>query len=74
MGDNYEPWRKTVTFTLLKLPKRGDDTKGVTGPAVEVYKRYGFIEIMDAHVRLAEITYKRVDEAMEYLERILRSG
>jgi hypothetical protein len=74
VGDNYEPWRKTVTFTLLKLKKRGSDTKGVTGPAVELYRKYGFMEIVDPHVREDEITYKRVDEAMEYLARILQSG
>jgi len=74
VGDNYEQWRKTVTFTLLKLKKKGSDTKGVTGPAVEVYRRYGFIETVDPHVREDEITYKRVDEAMEYLKRILQSG
>ena len=71
---NYEPWRKTVTFVHLGLKKKGSDTKGVTGPAVERYMNYGFIEIVDPHVRPDEITYKRVDEAMEYLKRILQSG
>jgi hypothetical protein len=74
VSPDCKPWRKTVTFLLLGLSKRGKDTKTVTGPAVERYMKYGFIKIVDPHVRPDEITYQRVDEAMEYLERILQLG
>jgi hypothetical protein len=63
-----------VTFSLLELPRRGSDTKAVTGPAVGRYMEYGFIEIADPQARPDEITYKRVDEAMPYLRQILQSG
>ena len=74
ISNNYKPWRKTVIFSLLELPKRGSNTKAVTGPAVGRYMEYGFIEIVDPQARPDEITYKRVDEAMPYLRRILQSG
>ena len=74
ISDNYQPWRMTITFSLLGLTKRGSDTKAVTGPAVERYKVYGFIEIVDPQARPDEITYQRVEQAMPYLKRILQSG
>ena len=70
---NYRPWRKTLTFSLLGLQKRGPATKTVTGPAVRFYTQYGFIRIVDPQARPDEITYERVDEAMPYLKRILQS-
>lgn len=73
ISDNYEPWPYTLTFSLLGLPTRGSDTKAVTGPAVGIYRKYGFIEVVDPQARLDEITYQRVDEAMPYLRRILQS-
>jgi hypothetical protein len=72
ISNDYEPWRRTMTFSLLGLPERGSDTKAVTGPAVGRYKEYGFIETVDPQARPDEITYKRVDEAMPYLRRILQ--
>lgn len=63
-----------MTFSLLGLARRGSETKTVTGPAVGLYKEYGFIDIVDPQARQDEITYQRVEEAMPYLKRILRSG
>jgi len=74
ISNNYEPWRKTVTFSLLGLEKRGQKTKTVTGPAVGLYRKYGFIEVVDPKARPDEITYQRVNEAMPYLRRIMQSG
>ena len=63
-----------MTFSLLGLEKRGKNTKTVTGPAVGLYRKYGFIEVMDPTARPDEITYQRINEAMPYLRRILQSG
>jgi hypothetical protein len=74
ISNNYEAWPQTLTYSLLGLPTRGSDTKGVTSPALGLYKKYGFIEVVDPQARPDEITYQRVDEAMPYLRRILQSG
>lgn len=74
ISDNYEPWPDTVTYSLLGFPKRGSETKGPTGSTVGYFKTLGFIEIVDPQSKGDEITYKRVDEAMPYLKRILQSG
>jgi hypothetical protein len=71
ISDGYQPWRATVTFHLLGLPRRGTETKTVTGPAVERYKLYGFIDIVDPQARPDDITYRRIEEAMPYLKQIL---
>lgn len=73
IGDKYEPWPQTITYSLLGQPKRGKDTRGPTGHVVGLYKKYGFIEAEDPQARRDEITYRRVDEAMPYLRRILQS-
>ena len=74
ISNDYEPWRITMTYSLLGLQRRGSDTKTVTGPAVGRYRLYGFIEVVDPQARPDEITYQRVEEAMPYLRRILQSG
>jgi hypothetical protein len=74
ISNEYEPWPKTVTFSLFGLKRRGTETKTVTGPAVGVYKEYGFVDIVNPQARQNEITYQRVEEAIPYLKRILKSG
>jgi hypothetical protein len=73
VSDEYEPFPKSVAYSLLGFPKRGKETKGPVGSALGYLKTLGFIEVVDPQSRGEEVTYKRVDEAMPYLKRILQS-
>lgn len=73
IGDKYEPFLDTVTYSLLGFNARGKETKGPTGNAIMLYRRYGFIETENPQAGRGKITYKRVDDAMPYLKRILQS-
>ncbi|KKL54137.1 hypothetical protein LCGC14_2268460, partial [marine sediment metagenome] len=43
VSEDYEPWPNTITWHLLGLPQRGIETRGVTGLATGMYRRWGFI-------------------------------
>jgi hypothetical protein len=74
ISNDYEPWPKTVTFSLLGLKRRDSETKTVTGPAIGLYKEYGFVNIANPQARQDEIIYQWVEEAIPYLKQILKSG
>jgi len=74
INDKYEPFPKSVAYSLLGFAKRGKDTRGPVGSALGYFKALGFVEIVDPQSRGDEVTYKRVDAAMQFLKRILQSG
>jgi len=72
IGDNYNPWPNTITWHILGLSKRSSSTKTVTGPAVAIYRKWGFIESQN-HMSKRDVIYQRVEEAMVYLKKLLES-
>ncbi len=72
VGEKYEPWRAIITYSILGLGTRSSETKTITGPAVGIYRKWGFIRLQDSsESKPGRMIYERVEEAVPYLKRLL---
>lgn len=71
LSNEYAPWPRTVTFSLLGQRTRGSHTKGITAQAVTCYRKYGFIEQQDPEAKNDAVTYQRVEAAMDVLKQLM---
>lgn len=65
ISDNYKPWSKSTTWRYLGMPNDPNERKK-SGPVILLFREWRFIEEVGGTDK-----YKRVEESVQYLEKLL---